>query len=301
MEILFIFNFSMREFLLHLLALILAVSMAFVVAAAWSSYSGFCKGLFFQPKDSVNTDTHTILGIEQALADSVNGGILVVGSSVCKNSIQPELLGELLDIEVNQLCTGGQSVQGALRFAEFLSQRIKPQMVLVDLYPRVGEDQIVEGCMRIALAHPDGRSDLARFNALSVTRDWNLLYLWSQSWIEGWFPTKIEVDSSLIPGYKCVANKSPMPVVESKKEVAVDSVALSCIREWHANNSDVKLLINLPPIHGGVFNALEGESFIALPPRMVHDTCFFDSHHMRCECSDAYTHNLAESLLPYLP
>lgn len=300
MRISFTFSFEMKHFLRHSFFLFTAICAAFLGLAALSTQSSAINWFFFQAKDDFNTDSHTMVGIEQALADSSKGGLLIVGSSVCKNSINPTLLGALTDTKVHQLCTGGQSVQGALALAKFLYPRLKPDAILLDLYPRVAEEQVTEGCMRIMLGHPDGRTELARFNALSITEDWPLRYLWAKSWVAGFFNTSMPESADRTPGFLCAENKPPMLATHERRTVEVDPVALHEMRKWKKDHPDVQLIVNLPPLHGGSFEPLRGEPFLALEPKVIADSCFFDSHHMRCECTDQYTRDLATSLEPHL-
>ena len=290
----------MKRFLRHSLFLSIAICVAFAGLAALSTQFSVINWFFFQPKDSFNTDSHTMVGIEQALADSSSGGLLIVGSSVCKNSINPTLLSALTNTKVHQLCTDGQSVQGALALAGFLNPRLKPHVILLDLYPRVADEQVTEGCMRIMLGHPDGRTELARFNALSITDDWPLRYLWVKSWVAGFFKSPMPRETKRTPGFLCKENRPKMSAAEERHTVQVDPVALLELRRWKKNHPDVQLIVNLPPLHGGSFEPLIGEPFLALKPKAIADSCFFDSHHMRCQCTDQYTRDLANSLEPHL-
>ena len=91
-----------------------------------------------------------------------------------------------------------------------------------------------------------------------------------------------------------------MPTVSERISVEIDSVAIQAMRKWQSDHLEVKFIVNLPPLHGGQFEPLNGEPYIGLAPKSLADSCFFDSHHMRCECSDQYTTELAASLKPYL-
>lgn len=291
----------MYRLISHIYIFSLTSIAAFLVLSAASVKFNAVNWLFFQPKDDFNTDSHTIIGIEHALSDSVTGGLLIVGSSVCKNSINPRLLSELIQTPVHQFCTGGQSVQGALAIADFLNARLKPDAIVLDLYPRVAEEQIVEGCMRIMLGHPDGRTALARFNAWSIADDWPLRYLWARSWVSSFFSaSKERGQKQQIPGFLCAENKPAMPRVIERNSVEIDPIALNAMREWTSEHPEVRFIVNLPPLHGGQFEPLDGEPYIGLAPKFMDDSCFFDSHHMRCECSDQYTTELAQSLEPLL-
>lgn len=286
----------MVAFLRSFLLLASTTVLLFVITAALSGQIRALQWLLFQPAELFNVDGHTVAGIDAALASGEQGGLLVVGNSVCRNSINPTILSEQLGMRVVQTCTGAQSMQGALAVAQFLSERLQPDAVLLDLYVREQENAVEEGVLRVLLATPDARTEFARFSALEIDGDWNSTYLWARAWVASWFNDSPPAPSDTPPGFVCASGRPPMPTATEQRAVPVDSITTARIARAAKELHTGQFFVNIPPQHGVILQLDAIDGVIPLPSGVWPDSCLFDSHHQRCECSAAYTLDLAQRM-----
>lgn len=292
----------MKQFLKQIALGFAKLAVAFLLLAVAARFVEPLNWLFFQKNDH-NDTFYTLLAVENSLAKQEHFDIVIFGSSVAENAIDPYLLSELTGMSVFKFVTGAQSIDMSVGLARFLAPKWRPKYIIIDAYPRFGGGLTEEGVERALINTPNANSDLAKAIWAVDPSSFTTYYLWLARRV-GTFvkpydekalvpkPQEFEI---LGPGFTHTTHDPPS-VPEPFRKKYVEKVAIECLNDLHKElkTTDQELIAILTPLQNAVLDFETKPDFPFLRPLPRPDTCFFDDRHMRGACIRNYTIELAE-------
>lgn len=291
----------MKRFLSQIVLGALKITVAFIMLAIGARFIPSLNWFFFQ-KNEHNSVFLTMIEMERILATNQKVDVLILGSSACEFSLNPEILEQRTHLPSFKFVTGGQTLDMSAKLARYLAPRLSTKFVVIDAYPRFGPGLTEEGVERAILNSPDASSGLAC--AILSADPWSgtTNYLWAARAI-GTFIKPYTIQTLMqqpdflttSPGYsEMIHDQVAKPGTFYNLPLQAD--ALEMLNKLHDDLSaqGVQLLAILPPIQNARI-VLEGTpAFPLLLPAPRPDTCFRDAIHMRKVCVPDYTAEVAQ-------
>ncbi len=278
------------------------MALAFVLLAVVARFVEPLNWFFFQ-KNEHDRVFYTLLEVEKSLREKEQFDIVIFGSSVCENAIDPHLLSELTGLSVFKFVTGAQTIDISAALARFVSPRWRPKYVIIDAYPRFGGGMTEEGVERALINSPDANTDLVKAIWAVDPSSFTTNYLWVArrvgTFVKPYDSTAIIPKpwefEMLGPGFTRTVHDppgTPGPFVTRH----VEKAAVECMNNLSLTlkNSDQQFLAIVPPLQNAVLEFDAEPNFPLIRPLPRPDTCFFDDRHLRGACIRAYTVELAQ-------
>jgi hypothetical protein len=299
----------MKRFLLKLLAGFGKLALGFVLFAIVARFVDPVNWFFFQ-KNQHDRVFYTLYETEKALKEGQHYDVLILGSSVCENAINPEQFSKETGLSTFKFVTAAQTIDLAAVVARFLAPKFQSKYVILDAYPRFSGGYTEEAVEHIVLNSPDATSPLIlEILKADPTKSMTTRYLWAAravgTFVKAYPESSIEPKPEFTmagPGYTIVTHDPPMKA----KQFSLSSIKKEAILSMNQLHKDIaamgkKLWVIVPPIQNGaiLFDTSQSE-FSYYYPKMRPDTCFFDHQHLRNVCTKDYTIEVAHTFMRFL-
>jgi hypothetical protein len=290
----------MKRFLKDIGWGLVKLTVVFVVLAALARFVPVVNWLFFQRNNHTSV-FYTHLEMERALAEGRKYDVLVVGSSTCEFSLDPDAFAKATGLSVIKYTTGGQTTDLSMRLATFLAPKLHCKYVLWDAYPRFGPGYTEEGVQRIILNTPDANSALARQILMAAPWGANTDLLWAARAIGNALAPYDSSDRHVDPHYVSIAPGYAKPRIDHFAERGsfliwqLPPEAVEYANDAHKvlQAHDCELIGVVPPVQYGWIQVLGKPELELLYPAYRADSCFWDQVHLRQACVPAYTAEVA--------